>query len=302
MKILLVADEVGWVFERHCQEIKKRLPEYQIDIRYHRENIPAISNFYNLVYVLDPMPMNYPPAEKTIMGLRCEFLYKEHPDGASGLYKYGFSGRCVSIKDRCKIFHVVNKNQFKEFMPVVKDKPLLLVQHGIDEEIFIRDKYPKIKNQGLVASVSGRGSSNKGFEIIQEACFKAGVTLVSAQYGRRKLSKEQMPEFYSKVDVHICMSKTEGLNNPIMEAGAMGVPVISTRSGAAEEMIKDGESGFLVDRNVNALIDALNKIKDDTLRKSMADKYHEEIMKNWTWKTRIEDFRKMFELYFGSKV
>ncbi len=300
-KILLVADEPGWIFERHCQEIKKRITEYQIDIVYHRQNIPEISKGYDLVYVLDPMPMNYPPAEKTIMGLRCEFLYKEHLDGPKGLYENGFPGRCVSIKDKCCIFHVVNKNQLKEFAPVVTDKPLFLAQHGVDEDIFDRAKYVRTKSNVLVASASGRGSSNKGFDMAQEACIKAGYNISLANYGRYKLSKEKMPLFYNGVDVHICMSLTEGLNNPILEAGAMGVPVISTRNGAVEEMIKDGESGFLIERNVDCLVEALNKLKDKNLRESMGNKFYEEIMKNWTWKTKIEDFRKMFEFYFNIK-
>jgi len=295
-KMLLVADEPGWIFERHCQEIKKRINECQIDIAYHRQNIPEISKEYDLVYVLDPMPMGYPPAEKTIIGLRCEFLYRDHPEGAKGLYERGFPGRCVSIKDKCKVFHVVNKNQMNVFRDIVVDKPLILAQHGIDEEIFDRAKYTRTEGNVLVASVSGRGSSNKGFEIAQKACCEAGYNISLANYGRHKLSKEKMPLFYNKVNVHICMSLTEGLNNPTMEAGAMGVPVITTDCGAAKEMIVDGVSGLIIERKADSLVNALNKLKDRELRISMGDKFYEEIMKNWTWKTRIEDFRKMFEL------
>lgn len=297
-KILLVADQPGWIFDRHCHEIQKRLSEYKVDIAYHRENIPERSKGYDLVYVLDPMPMSYPNPSKTIMGLRCEFLFREHPQGAKGLYENGFPGRCVSIKDKCSIFHVVNKNQFNVFKDVVIDKPLFLAQHGIDEEIFVREKYPKVKHEKITVSVSGRGSENKGFHLVQEACKKTDCVLVSAQYGRGQVSKDLMPKFYSCVDVHICMSKTEGLNNTIMEAGAMGVPVISTKSGAAEEMIVDGVSGFLIDRSVDSLCMALNKMKDEKLRQDMGNKFYNEIIKNWTWKVRIEDFRKMFGKFF----
>jgi len=86
-----------------------------------------------------------------------------------------------------------------------------------------------------------------------------------------------------------------------MEAGAMGLPVISTSAGAAEEMIINGVNGLIVDRNVDKLTEAIDKIKDDNLRISMGNKFYEEIMKNWTWKVRIGDFRIMFEYYF-SKV
>jgi len=300
-KILLVADEPGWIFERHCQEIKKRLPEYLIDIAYHRQNIPEMAKNYDLIYVLDPILMHYPPPEKTIMGLRCEFLIHDHPNGARGLYEQGWPGRCVSIKDRCCIFHVVNRRQLNIFKNIVTDKPLFLAQHGVDEEIFDKNKYVKKPHDGLVASISGRGSSNKGFEIMVEACNRCGIKCIAAQYGRGKLTKDQMPLFYNEANFHICMSQTEGLNNPIMEAGAMGLPVISTSAGAAEEMIINGVNGLIVDRNVDKLTEAIDKIKDDNLRISMGNKFYEEIMKNWTWKVRIGDFRIMFEYYF-SKV
>lgn len=299
-KILLVADQKGWVFDAHCQEIKKRIAEYHIDIAYHRQNIVNLSQNYDLIYVLDPMPMRYPSPSKTIIGLRCEFLFREHPDGAEGLYKNGFPGRCVSIKDKCCIFHVVNRNQMRIFRNIVKDKPLLLAQHGVNEEIFDDGKIYEVKkyHDPLIVSTSGRGSSNKGFEIVKNACLEAGVQYKTAQYGKRKILKEEMPLFYYDMDVHVCMSKNEGLNNPLMEAAAMGVPIISTRCGASEEIIKDGENGFLIDRNRDALVNALKKMRDPMSRLEMGKKAREEVIKNWTWKVRIEDFRKMFALYF----
>ena len=298
-KILLVADEPNWTFDYHCKEIQKRLTEFDIKIAYSRSGVVnSIASQYDLVYVLDPMPMVYPPANKTIMGLRCEFLYKEHPQGPQGLYEQGFPGRCVSIKDKCSIFHVVNRNQLAVFKPIVTDKPLLLAQHGVDEEIFDKRKYEK-NVDGLVVSVSGRGSSNKGFKIVQKACEEMGIKMAGAHYGRRKLPKEKMPLFYNEATVHVCLSKTEGLNNPSIEAGSMGLPLVSTRCGSAEEIIVDGENGFLIDRNIDSLKEALIKLQDKDRRLEMGEKIYQEIMTNWTWKVRIEDFRKMFNMYFG---
>jgi len=302
-KILLVADEPGWIFDSHCQEIKKRISEYDIDIAYRKQNIPLLSKDFDCAYVLDPIPLKhgYPPQEKTIMGLRCEFLYEEHPQGAKGLYEKGFPGRCVSIKDKCSMLHVVNKRQLRTLRDIVLDKPLVLCQHGVDETLFDRSKYEKKKNDVLVVSVSGRSSSNKGFEIIQRACREEGCNPIGATYDHHKLTKEQMPGFYNMADVHICMSKSEGQNNPIMEAGAMGLPVISTNVGASEEMIRDGVNGLLINRDVESLRTALRTLKDPDLRNAMGDEFHKEIMQNWTWEKRINDFKEMFDLFFEIK-
>ena len=300
-KILLVADQPGWIFDRHCHEIQKRLSnEFEIAIAYHRQNIPELSKQYDVVYVMDPMPMAYPPPEKTIMGLRCEFLFREHPNGAQGLYSEGFPGRCVSMQDKCSILHMVNQFQMDTFKDIVTDRPLLLVPHGVDETIFDKNKHGRIDNSTLRVSVSGRGSQNKGFGYVNEACQKLGINIMAAQYGRNKLTKEQMPDFYKGVDIHVCMSKDEGLNNPMLEAGAMGIPVISTRSGAAEQIIQNDVNGLLIDRTVDDLVQALTKLKDNhDILISMGNNMYNEIMTNWTWKVKIDGFRKMFNLYFG---
>lgn len=300
-KILLVADQPGWIFDQHCHQIQKRLSEeYDISIAYRKQNIPEMSNQYDLVYVLDPIPMAYPPARKTIMGLRCQFLFEEHPQGATGLYENGFPGRCVSIKDKCSIFHVVNQNQMNVFKDIVTDKPLVLAQHGIDETLFVRDvNYVKPKRDKLWVSTSGRSSHNKGFGIVQEACLELGFEYRSANYGPQKIPKNQMPDFYKQMDVHVCMSKSEGLNNPLMEASAMGVPVIATKTGAAEELIEDGYNGFLIDRNKESLIAALKKLNDYDLRNIMSERNSIIVKNKWTWAVRIDDFRKMFKLFFS---
>ena len=302
MKILLVADQPGWIFDRHCHEIQSRISKYEIDIAYRRDGIKELSKKYDLVYVLDPIPLSggYPPKEKTIMGLRCEFLYREHPQGAKGLYDKGFPGRCESIKDKCCIFHVVNKRLMEEFREIVVDKPLLLVQHGVNTDVFSlkkSDRSFKLNVDKIRVSVSGRNSNNKGFNLVEKACEKAGVKITQAEYNR-KLSYEEMPSFYSKSDIHVCMSKDEGLNNPLMEAGAMGLAPISTISGAADEMIRHNDNGILIERSVDALVEAIEKLKDDSTRIWMAKKYYFDIHSNWSWDVKIKEYEAMFDFYF----
>jgi len=297
-KILIVADEPGWIFDRHAHEIQKRLTEYDIQVAYRRQNIYELSKQFDLVYVMDPIPLRqYPPKEKTILGLRCQFLYEEHPEGPGGLYYNGFPGRCVSIRDKCCIFHVVNVNQFESFRPVVKDKPLVLAQHGVDTSIFCHNFNKVYNGDDVRVSLSGRATANKGFGEVKRVCDDMGLKVIAATY-RRRLSKEEMPSFYQKANVHVCFSASEGLNNVIMEAGAIGLAPIATRTGAAEEMIKDGFSGLLIDRKEDSLRNALETMKDPEARKAMAEQFCLTIHTSWSWDVRIKDFRDMFELYF----
>jgi len=297
-RILVVADEPGWIFERHAIEIRNRLLEFHIDIAFRKMAIPAISRDYDVVYVMDPIPLNhgYPPKEKCIMGLRCEFLYREHPNGAVGLYENGFPGRCVSIKDKCSVFHVVNKNQFQVFENIVNDKPLLLARHGVDEKLFCQDVIRDYSNRRIRVGTAGRNSPNKGFAIIERACKMADADFVTQQYGVAQRSKENMPNFYKELDVYVCMSETEGLNNGLLEAGAMGLPLLSTKSGAAEEIIKDGENGFIIKRDADYLASLLLSFRNGEIRRDFGYNIKKEISSNWTWEKRIDDYKTMFDL------
>jgi glycosyltransferase involved in cell wall biosynthesis len=303
-KILLVADVGGWIFERHCQEIKQRITEYEFDIAYCRgSKIGKIHQNYDLIYVLDPMPVAYPAPNKTIMGLRCQWLYENHESGAKGLYEHGLNGSCVAIKPNCAMFHVVNQNQYNTFKDIV-DKPLLLAQHGVDETCFDRNSYQKPENEKFTIGTSGRKGSagKKGFDIIGNACQKLDIAHAKARYGGNRLTKEQMPGFYNKLDAYVCMSQSEGLHNPTLEAGAMGLPVVSTRCGAAEQIIEDGVNGFLIDRNEGALIEALRYLKDNPEKcTEMGENMYNTIMENWTWEIKANDFKNMFDLFFELK-
>jgi len=52
---------------------------------------------------------------------------------------------------------------------------------------------------------------------------------------------------------------------------------------------------------MDSLKEAIVKLKDKEIRDNIGNKLYQEIMKNWTWKVRIEDFRKMFKLFFDMK-
>ncbi len=305
-KILLVADMKGWVFERHCREIQKRLRgEFHIGIEYARGWRVAKGRPYDLVYFLDPFGLEYPNPKKCIIGLRCEFLHLNHPGGARGLYEDGSPGACSSIRDKCSLFHVVNQNQMKVFAPIVTDKPLMCVPHGVDESVFDMNKYleqHKDPDGEFVVGVSGRAASdgNKGFKVVKKVCDALDLRLLKTSYKGKRLSKEEMPgKFYKKIDVYVCMSESEGVNNPILEAGAMGVPVISTKSGAAPEIIENMVNGILINRNYSSLYKALDYISDSSV--DMGIKLYETIMESWSWKVRINGYRDMFNRFFGEQ-
>lgn len=64
---------------------------------------------------------------------------------------------------------------------------------------------------------------------------------------QRLPSLEQARKIYSSCKVWFLSSISEGFSNPILEAMACGCAVVSTACGGPEDIINDGENGFLVD-------------------------------------------------------
>jgi len=66
---------------------------------------------------------------------------------------------------------------------------------------------------------------------------------------------------YQNALLFVLSSDEEGLGIAILEAMACGLPVVSTRCGGPEMIVRDGTSGFLVERNDSpALAGAMQRI------------------------------------------
>ena len=81
-------------------------------------------------------------------------------------------------------------------------------------------------------------------------------------------SVDNVPQLLQVMDIFVLPSLAEGISNTILEAMACGLPVVATRVGGNEELVVEGETGFLVPRaNPGAMADALQRfIEDDSLR------------------------------------
>ncbi len=71
----------------------------------------------------------------------------------------------------------------------------------------------------------------------------------------------QMMQVYRDADVFALTSDHEGTPNVVLEAMAAGLPVVSTTVGDATDIIRDGETGFLVSNDdESALVNRLSQL------------------------------------------
>ena len=94
--------------------------------------------------------------------------------------------------------------------------------------------------------------------------------------GRR--SRTEIAEFYEDADAFVLASKRETFGVVFLEAMAMGMPVISTKSGGPEDFIIP-ETGLLVNGDVDSLEEGLKQIRytRDTYDDDFISKYARKI-------------------------
>ncbi len=77
---------------------------------------------------------------------------------------------------------------------------------------------------------------------LEKLCFKLQINKAVKFLGFRKDIKELM----ALMEVFVLSSLWEGMPNVLLEAMALGKPIVATRVGAAEELIEDGVTGLPV--------------------------------------------------------
>ena len=92
--------------------------------------------------------------------------------------------------------------------------------------------------------------------------------------------RSDVPEVMAAADGYVMSSAWEGMPIALLEAGAAGLPIVATRVGGNHEVVRDGESGFLVPpRDAEALGQAMLRLMEQTpeRRRDMGERGREHV-------------------------
>ena len=82
--------------------------------------------------------------------------------------------------------------------------------------------------------------------------------------------RKDLPELYACMDVFVLPSLTEGLPMVLLEAMGSKLPVIATRVGFIPNVVKDGETGYLVSPgNEEELKERLLQLLNDSEKRKL---------------------------------
>ena len=309
-KVLLICDKKNWAYDSIAQALVKHNSSegLLLDIFYlkGKENLlKKLTKKYDLFFFLGwqlifekrkalfgrqdiyKKRFNFIEDKKILTGIHSHHAWDEKmsmPDKSPLAPK----GLIVSLS-RCCGVNAVSKRLYDIF----KESGLKNIKYtpnGVDTDIFKPILSPCASNN-ISAGYSGslKHDWRKGIkEFMEPACVKAGIELKKAMpVDGHYVNPNEMPHFYNDIDIYLCASSSEGFSLSVLEASSCGRPVISTRVGGSEDLIVDGDNGFLVKRSKDAIASKLKFLgSNPDLLKKMGFRNREMIERNWSWKIR----------------
>ncbi len=110
-------------------------------------------------------------------------------------------------------------------------------------------------------------------------------------------SREQLMKCYGQANIFLFPSRHEGMPNALLEAMASGLPVIASCIAGNEELVVDGETGYLVpSEDIEALRAALKKLLSErTSREQMGKASRQYVEENYSWESTAQQYALLLE-------
>lgn len=128
-------------------------------------------------------------------------------------------------------------------------------QKGTDRFVEIAMRLIKRHPDVTAVITGGTTADNRNFlEDLMGRVQRAGLAERIQFLGEQPDAK--VPEYFRALDLFVAPQRWEGFGLTPLEAMASGVPVVATRAGAFEEMIRDGDTGIVVDTEDDEALEA----------------------------------------------
>jgi sugar transferase (PEP-CTERM/EpsH1 system associated) len=208
-----------------------------------------------------------------------------------------------------KISVITNGIDLKHFKPLAKNV-IRQKKHelGLDKNDFV------IGNIGRLVSVKGHRDLIQAFSLVHKSLPK--VKLVIAGDGPLKddlinfsqslrLQKNilflgernDILELLNTFDIFVLPSKSEGISLTLLEAMAVGKPVVATSVGGNKEIIENGKDGYLVPAQIPKRLGEiiLNIVKTYKNNRELGVLAYEKVREKYSLDKMVNDYQNVYE-------
>lgn len=298
-------DRPHWAHDRKTDALKRVLDgAYEIVKRYQAdvstedvERADCVLLYYWLqVERLGPLrEVLRRLRERVVLGI-CSHFELDGARRAPGL---------ATLEELARAVFVNNRQLLAEFDPALSP-PVFYTPNGVDTEHFRPAAAPRPAaplRVGWAGSLTNHGAEHRGVrEFIAPAVSSvAGTELCLAIREETWRNPEEMLEFYRSLDVYVCASRSEGTPNPCLEAAACGLPVITTRVGNMPELIRHGENGFFVERDVAGIAGKIGRLRDDPELRMRMGRAARKAVEPWDWRRQAARYDTLFQAVLRKK-
>lgn len=120
----------------------------------------------------------------------------------------------------------------------------------IEAVSLLAPKYPELR-----LKIMGDGNARESLEtLVRERGLTQQVTFLG------RIPREETAVYYQEASLFVMPSLNEGMSNAMLEALASGLPIISTPTGGAVELIEEGKNGVIIpEKSAQAIAAAIEK-------------------------------------------
>ncbi|MFA6383027.1 MAG: glycosyltransferase family 4 protein [Parcubacteria group bacterium] len=155
----------------------------------------------------------------------------------------------------------------------------------IEAIAMLSPKYPNI-----YAKIMGEGNAKEELEqLVKKLKLDEKIEFLG------RIPRENLAPFYQEADLFVLPSLNEGMSNAMLEALSSGLPLLSTNTGGADELLKDGSNGFII--KMKDASDIAEKIEKIIANKNLQDsmgKASRELAETMSWQKVAQQY---FDLY-----
>lgn len=281
---------------------------------FWREHLTLIGTPYYRSYV-ESLGMSYSVFEQRFIASKKIstsvydhlLLNKEELDGRRHLFSDFIAGYTVGSEKLNSIYSKIPNYP----------KPAYVVQDGVDLSLFKPENLERMQGVGHRELVVGWVGNSKWASELED--FKGlhtilrpavdelraegyAIRLELADRQQGFTPHDEMPGYYARIDVLACSSKIEGTPNPVLEAMACGVAVVSTDVGIVPEVFGERQRAFILEeRSKDCMKDKLKSMvgQGELLQALSAENL--ESIRSWDWSIKAENFYCFFSSVLGRR-
>lgn len=197
--------------------------------------------------------------------------------------------------------------------PGLRLRPQAICQDGVDLSLFRPGRLERFENVnkrtvrfGWVGNSKWITGDLKGINTIIKPAIEElqtdgyDVQLITSDRLEKLIPHREMPNFYEQIDCLLCASTCEGTPNPVLEAMACGIPVISTDVGLIPEVFGPEQMKYVLEeRSVECLKEKIRRLLDSPEDFQTLSEENLISIQRWDWRIMAEKIRDYFRRCLG---